>query len=55
MHIGKVNAHMGIEENIKADLAAKKIVTQKIIDSGVGRNDVCEQDLQEAGIKNCQY
>ena len=41
---------MGIEGNIKADVAAKKLVTQKIIDSGVERNDVCEQDLEEAGI-----
>ena len=47
---GKVKAHMGVEGNIKADLAAKKDVTQKIIDSGVDRNDVSERDLDEAGI-----
>ena len=50
MHIGKVKAHMGVEGNIKADLAAKKVVTQKIIESGVDRNDVSERDLDEAGI-----
>ncbi len=50
VHIGKVKAHMGVEGNIKADLAAKKVVTQKIIDSGVDRNDVSERDLDEAGI-----
>ena len=52
MHIGKVKAHMGVEGNIKADLAAKKIMTQKIIAFGVDRNDVSERDLDEAGIDN---
>ena len=50
VHIGKVKAHMGVEGNIKADLAAKKVAIQKIIDSGVDRNDVSERDLDEAGI-----
>ena len=39
-----------LEGNIKADLAAKKVVSQKIIDSGVDRNDVSERDLDEAVI-----
>ena len=34
VHIGKIKAHMGVEENIEADLAAKKVVTQKNIDPG---------------------
>ena len=50
VHVGKGKAHMGVEGNIKADLATKKVVTQKIIDSGVDRNDVSERDLDEAGI-----
>ena len=50
VHSGKVKAHMGVEGNIKADLAAKKVVTQKIIDSGVDWSDVSERDLDEAGI-----
>ena len=50
VHPGKVKAHMGVEGNIKADLAAKKVVTQKSIDSGADRNDVSERDLDEAGI-----
>ena len=37
--------------NIKVDLAAKKVVTHRIIDSGVDRNDVSERDLDEAGIE----
>ena len=35
VHIGKVKAHVSVEGNIRADLAAKKVVTRKIIDSGV--------------------
>ena len=36
VHLGKVKAYTGVEGNIVVGAAAKKVVTQKIIDAGGG-------------------
>ena len=50
VHLGKVKAHAGIQNNILADAAAKQVVTQKIIDAGGDLNDSPDEDLAAAGI-----
>ena len=48
VHLGKVQAHAGVEGNILA--AAKQVVTQKIIDAGGNLNDIPNEDLAAASI-----
>ena len=55
VHLGKVKAHAGVQGNILADAAAKKIVTQKIIDAGGDLNDIPNEDLIEAAIDSIRY
>ena len=49
-HLGEVEAHAGVNGNILADVAAKKVVTQRIIDAGGILNDIPNADLAAAGI-----
>ena len=50
VHLGKVMAHVGVEGNILADAAAKKVVTQKIDDAGGHLNAIQDEDPEAAGI-----
>ena len=50
IHLGKVNAHTGVEGNIIADAAAKNVATQDIIDAGGTLNLILDEDLEAAGM-----
>ena len=50
VHLGKVKAHSGVRGNIQADLAAKSVVIQKIIDAEGNLNAFTEEELGNAGI-----
>ena len=46
VHLGKP-----MQGNILADVAAKQVVTQKIIDAGGNLNDIPNENLAAAGIE----
>ena len=50
VHLGKVKAHLGVRGNITADIAAKSVVIQKIIDAEGNLNAFTEEELGNAGI-----